>query len=58
MVETKGYTLEEIAIAFDGSQVNLISPDAYTVEHSPVQGDHMSTASADKAREPNDVKAM
>jgi hypothetical protein len=29
MVETKGYTLEEISGAFDGSTVNLVSSSAY-----------------------------
>lgn len=54
MVETKGYTLEEIVIAFDGSTANLLPAGVPANYETAEQGsDH---ASDHKARETEDVK--
>ncbi len=52
MVETRGYTLEEVAFAFDG-------PNASLTDVSLMPNlDHESSGDADKARDGEDYKMV
>jgi len=53
MVETKGYTLEEIATAFDGSHTDLATLDPY---EPAFQTDHLSSDSSHKGRDIEEPK--
>lgn len=52
MVETRGYTLEEVAIAFDGSSTSLPSD----LEHAGYAGEGAGTEDADNKSKGNDSK--
>ena len=52
MVETYGYTLEEIAIAFEGSSANLIEPTYDTNQSlAALEADEASAGAYNKSRE-------
>lgn len=56
MVETKGYTLEEISGAFDGSTVNLVSSSAYPSAPLYAEGPASPDHSSHKGRELEEAK--
>jgi len=56
MVETKGYTLEEISGAFDGSTVNLVSSSAYASAPLYTEGQASPDFSSHKGRELEEAK--
>lgn len=56
MVETKGYTLEEISGAFDGSTVNLVSSSAYASAPLYAEGQASPDFSSHKGRELEEAK--
>ena len=58
MVETKGYTLEEIATAFGDSTTNLLEPSAYSIEATAGREDRTSGESSHKAQEVNEIKGF